>query len=223
MVLLSRAEYLTTYDSLRTVTLPRIHPRILLKTHKDFSGAGLYESHFAYHSPGGGIANAIKRVWASTWNPEAYYARQRAGIDQATVRMGILVHPSYRKEESTGVVYYHGPNDIEISVNDGNENVHNPRIAGLTPESHRFLDGKHSFTPSSCFALSGKDILSSKDRKKLQTLLDIVVPNFQAFHAKHKVTSVDIEFKVMERRDSSGDKEEVVMLKQIRPLSSTSP
>lgn len=198
---------------------------------KDFSGAGLYESHFAYYSPGGGIAskseediaNAIKRVWASTWNPEAYYARQRAGIDQATVRMGILVHPSYRKEESTGVVYYHGPNDIEISVNDGNENVQNPRIAGLTPESHRFLDGKHSFTPSSCFALSGKDILSSKDRKKLQTLLDIVVPNFQAFHAKHKVTSVDIEFKVMERRDSSGDKEDVVMLKQIRPLSSTSP
>ncbi len=197
----------------------------------DFSGAGLYESHSAYYSPGGGfaskseedIANALKRVWASTWNPEAYHARQRVGIDQESARMGILVHPSYRKEESTGVVYYHGPNDIEIAVNDGNENVQNPRIAGLTPEMHRLLDGNYSFTPSSCFALSGKDILSSSDRKKLRTLLEIIVPKFQTFHAKHKVTSVDIEFKVMERRHPDGDTEDVVILKQIRPLAAKSP
>lgn len=197
---------------------------------KDFSGAGLYESHSALYTPGQGIgskseediAYAMKRVWASVWKPEAYYARQRAGIDQESVRMGILVHPSYRKEESTGVIYVHGPNDIEISVNDGNENVQNPRVAGLTPERHRYLDGKHTMTTSSCFALSGKDILSAKDRKKVNALLEIVVPKFQAFHTKQKVVGVDIEFKVMEVPDSSGDTKDVVMFKQIRPLAKTS-
>ncbi len=194
---------------------------------RDFSGAGLYESHFAFYEANHGfasnseedISNAIKRVWASLWKPEAYQARQRASIDQSSVRMGILVHPSYRKEESTGVIYYHGPHNIEIAVNAGNENVQNPRIAGLTPEMHRITSADaHQISPSSCFALSGETILSRNDQKKLMTLLEVAVPKFQAYQKAPPGSGVDIEFKVMEVPDGDGGKDDVVMFKQIRPL-----
>jgi pyruvate,water dikinase len=199
---------------------------------KDFSGAGLYESHFAYYSFDEGrsvmgdaffenrtnVARAIKKVWASLWKAEAYQAREQAGIVQQSVRMAILVHPSYRKEESTGVIFYYAPNDIEIVVNKGNVNVQNPSIAGLTPEMHRITDG-HSIDHSSRFSLSEDVILSSNDRKQLMELLNGVVPKFRQLYPNQEISGVDIEFKVLEIVDADGDEKDVVMFKQIRPLA----
>ena len=191
-----------------------------------FSGAGLYESHAVYFQMGrslasnhDAVAGAIKQVWASVWKPEAYHAREQAGILQQSVRMGILVHPSYRKEESTGVVYYHGPNDIEIAVNKGNANVQNPEIAGLVPEFHRITHDGHEVAPSSCHALSEEVILSKKDRKQLMTLLNGVIPKFRELYSDLGPSDIDIEFKVLELPDGKGDEKDVVMLKQIRPLA----
>ncbi|MCB1100122.1 MAG: hypothetical protein KDN22_31450 [Verrucomicrobiae bacterium] len=198
----------------------------------EFSGAGLYESHPAIYTLSGArgdydiaeanqraVAYAMKRVWASLWNAEAYFARQRAGIVQETVRMGILVHPSYRSEESTGVVFRYAANDIEIVVNKGKENVQNPRIAGLTPEMHRITDGPDQISHSSRYAISRKVILSEKDRGKLMGLIDSVVPKFQALYPEQGIAGVDVEFKMMEVPKSDGGKKDVAMLKQIRPLA----
>lgn len=201
-----------------------------------FSGAGLYESHAAEYIYEGvatsfgqrerieqvnrqRVGRAMKEVWASVWKDEAYWARERAGLVQGSVRMGILVHPSYRQEESTGVVFYYGEEDIEIAVNDGNENVQNPRIAGLTPEQHRITGEGSEVAISSAFALSRERILSKNDRKQLRGLLEIVVPKFRALYADQGVEGADLEFKVMEFEDASGDERDVVMLKQIRPLA----
>ena len=204
---------------------------------KDFSGAGLYESHFAFYTyqqenrsrtrayneatqaSREGIATAMRSVWASLWNAEAYFARERAGIVQETVRMGILVHPSYRKEESTGVVFYYAPNDVEIAINKGNENVQNPRIAGLTPEMHRITDATDEITHSSRYSISETVILSKNDRSKLMNLLDHVIPKFQNLYPDRGVSSVDIEFKVLELTDGDEGEKDVVFLKQIRPLA----
>ena len=203
---------------------------------KDFSGAGLYESHFAYYAYGVGpaadrsrhkvnqnnVAAAIKRVWASLWKAEAYRAREQAGIAQETVRMGILVHPSYRKEESTGVVFHYAPDDIEIVVNKGNENVQNPGIAGLTPEMHRITDQSQSIDFSSRYALSEDVILSARDQQQLMELLNGVIPKFKALYPDQGIAGVDVEFKVLEVPDpegGEGNEKDVVMLKQIRPLA----
>jgi hypothetical protein len=136
--------------------------------------------------------------------------------------MGILVHPSYRKEESTGVVFYYSPEDIEIAAIGGNENVQNPTIAGLTPEMHRISDIGYRRTPSSRYALSEKKVLSQKDRQQLMSLLDDVVPKFQALYQDQQVAGVDVEFKVLELPDPEGEERDVVMLKQIRPLAARS-
>ncbi|MDB4527144.1 PEP/pyruvate-binding domain-containing protein [bacterium] len=192
---------------------------------QDFSGAGLYESHHAFYTygnPTDTVSHAIRAVWASAWKSEAYQARKLAGLIQETVRMGVLVHPSYRKEESTGVVFYYSPDDIEIVANAGNENVQNPTNAGLAPEMHRISESGYARTPSSRYALSKKKILSQKDRKQLMSLLEKVVPKFQALYADQQVAGVDVEFKVLELPDSKGDQRDVVMLKQIRPLTARS-
>lgn len=201
---------------------------------KEFSGAGLYESHPAYYvyqtngSSGRraraenlrAVGEAIKMVWASLWKAEAYQARKQAGIAQDTVRMGILVHPSYRKEESTGVVFYYASDDIEIVANKGNENVQNPSIAGLTPEMHRVTkNGERQMTPTSRYSLSEKEVLSSKDRKQLMKLLKGVIPKFRDVYPEQGIAGVDVEFKVLEVPDGEGDEKDVVMLKQIRPLA----
>ncbi|NCF86516.1 MAG: hypothetical protein GWQ05_05380 [Verrucomicrobiaceae bacterium] len=189
---------------------------------QDFSGAGLYESHHAFYTygnPTDTVSHSIRAVWASVWKPEAYQARKQAGIVQETVRMGILVYPIYRKEESTGVVFYYSPDDIAIVANADNENVQNPTIAGLAPEMHRISESGYARTPSSRYALSKKKILSQKDRQQLMSLLEGVVPKFQALYADQQVAGVDVEFKVLELPDPTGKERDVVMLKQIRPLA----
>ena len=54
------------------------------------------------------------------------------------------------------------------------------------------------------------------------SLLEKVVPKFQALYADQQVAGVDVEFKVLELPDSKGDQRDVVMLKQIRPLTARS-
>ncbi len=71
---------------------------------KGFSGAGLYESKTGIvNDSAKSVANAVKKVWASTWNYNAFAERELFGINQETVAMGILVHRSYPNETANGV------------------------------------------------------------------------------------------------------------------------
>ena len=63
----------------------------------NFSGAGLYSTvpNARGSEP---ILEAIKTVWASIWNFEAYEARDRAGVDYSTLFMAVLIQEGVNSE-----------------------------------------------------------------------------------------------------------------------------
>lgn len=80
---------------------------------REFSGAGLYTSAGASLASGpAAIENAVKVVWASTFNPAAFIERDFYRVDQTQVRMAVLIHPSFEDELANGVA---------ITINDYSE------------------------------------------------------------------------------------------------------
>jgi len=69
-----------------------------------FSGAGLYTSEGVDADElSGGVADAVRTVWASLYERRAYEEREFAGVDQSAVAMAVLVHPAYSSERVNGV------------------------------------------------------------------------------------------------------------------------
>lgn len=79
----------------------------------NFSGAGLYDTVPNVRGDEA-VIEAVKAVWASLWNFEAYEARERAGIDHAKVFMAVLVQEGVNSE-SSGVMITTDPFDKENS------------------------------------------------------------------------------------------------------------
>jgi rifampicin phosphotransferase len=77
----------------------------------NFSGAGLYTTVPNVRGDNELIA-AIKTVWASLWNFEAYEARERANIDHSKVYMAVLLQEGINSE-SSGVMISTDPFDTE--------------------------------------------------------------------------------------------------------------
>ncbi|MFA9391275.1 MAG: PEP/pyruvate-binding domain-containing protein [Prolixibacteraceae bacterium] len=70
-----------------------------------FNGAGLYDSKTGIvDDEEKSVADAIREVWASLWNYQAFEERDFFRIDQKTVAMGILVHRSFPTESANGVL-----------------------------------------------------------------------------------------------------------------------
>ncbi|MFN7947121.1 MAG: PEP/pyruvate-binding domain-containing protein [Blastocatellia bacterium] len=72
----------------------------------DFSGAGLYTSVPNVRPDGQSYApllEAIKTVWASLWNYEAYEARESAGLNHAAVYASVLIQEGMNAD-SAGVL-----------------------------------------------------------------------------------------------------------------------
>ncbi len=70
----------------------------------DFSGAGLYTSAGADLARGPqAVEDAMKVVWASAWNQQAFVERDFYRVDHARVRMALLVHPAMPDEMANGV------------------------------------------------------------------------------------------------------------------------
>lgn len=65
----------------------------------NFSGAGIYSSAPNLRADDQ-LIDGIKFVWASTWNFEAYEARERAGIDHMKVFMAVLIQEGINSESS---------------------------------------------------------------------------------------------------------------------------
>jgi hypothetical protein len=92
-----------------------------------FNGAGLYDSFSACLAddldddelgpsacdPGEanerGVCRALRRVWASLWNPKAYDERAFYGIDPAQVAMGVLVNERSEAELANMVAFSGNP------------------------------------------------------------------------------------------------------------------
>ena len=101
----------------------------------DFSGAGLYTSVPNVRPDGQNYAallEAIKTVWASLWNYEAYEARESAGLNHAAVyasvliqegmnadAAGVLITTNIFDHEDRGAVYINAKRGLGIRVVEG--------------------------------------------------------------------------------------------------------
>jgi hypothetical protein len=77
----------------------------------NFSGAGIHSS-VPNVKGDHQLMEAIKTVWASLWNFEAYEARERAGIDHGQVYMAVLIQEGINAD-SAGVMLTTDPYDRE--------------------------------------------------------------------------------------------------------------
>jgi rifampicin phosphotransferase len=77
----------------------------------NFSGAGLYTTVPNVRGDQE-LIDAIRKVWASLWNFEAYEARERAGVDHSKIFMAVLLQEGINSE-SSGVMISTDPFDAE--------------------------------------------------------------------------------------------------------------
>jgi phosphoenolpyruvate synthase/pyruvate phosphate dikinase len=78
-----------------------------------FSGAGLYSTVPNVRGENE-LIEAIKTVWASLWNFEAYEFRERANVDHSKIFMAVLLQEGINSE-SSGVMISTDPFDKENS------------------------------------------------------------------------------------------------------------
>ncbi|MBV9923687.1 MAG: PEP/pyruvate-binding domain-containing protein [Acidobacteria bacterium] len=77
----------------------------------NFNGAGLYDT-VPNVKDDEKLVEAVKTVWASLWNFEAYEARERANIDHSKAYMGVLVQEGVNAD-SAGVMITTDPFDSD--------------------------------------------------------------------------------------------------------------
>ncbi len=77
----------------------------------NFSGAGLYTTVPNVREEAQ-LIEAIKTVWASLWNFEAYEARERGAVDHSKIFMAVLIQEGINSE-SSGVMITTDPFDNE--------------------------------------------------------------------------------------------------------------
>ena len=77
----------------------------------NFSGAGLYTTVPNVRGDQE-LIDAVRKVWASLWNFEAYEARERAGVDHSKIYMAVLLQEGINSE-SSGVIISTDPFDPE--------------------------------------------------------------------------------------------------------------
>jgi phosphoenolpyruvate synthase/pyruvate phosphate dikinase len=75
----------------------------------NFSGAGLYTTVPNVRGEEQ-MVEAVRKVWASLWNFEAYEARERAGVDHSKTYMAVLIQDGINSE-SSGVMITADPYD----------------------------------------------------------------------------------------------------------------
>jgi phosphoenolpyruvate synthase/pyruvate phosphate dikinase len=79
----------------------------------NFNGAGLYSTVPNVRGDDQ-LVEAIKTVWASVWNFEAYEARERAGIEHTKIFMAVLIQEGINSE-SSGVMITADPFNREVN------------------------------------------------------------------------------------------------------------
>lgn len=195
-----------------------------------FSGAGLYTSAGATPSDGdAALANAIKVVWASTWNLQAFVERDFYRIDQTQVRMGVLMHPAMTNELANGVavtINEFADNRPAYYINGqlGEVSVTNPTGLAI-PEQLLyytwFESPEYEVITRSSLVEDRPDwpdypsLLSETELEKLASYLAAIHDHFKALAAPDPDFAMDVEWKLAPGR--------VMYVKQARPLVRKEP
>jgi hypothetical protein len=204
-----------------------------------FNGAGLYDSFtgcYADDADGDdagpsacdpsepkerGVCRALRKVWASLWNPKAYDERAFYSIDPSRVAMAVLVNERSATEAANMVAFSGNPlarGDARYLVNAqvGELPVVSPE-PGMWPEQDLLsLDAgkvvKIERALSSSQVSAGQQVLSDEQLSELGGYLDQVATDypFDIVAPKGRTLLVDTEWKLMP--DHS------LRVKQVRPF-----
>jgi len=192
----------------------------------EFSGAGLYTSAGASADEGRErISDAIRVVWASAWNHQAFVEREFYRVAHASVRMGILVHPAFEHEEANGVaitINEFADNRPAFFINSqmGEVSVTNPTGQAI-PEQLLYYTWYEEpeyevITRSSLVAQQtnwpgGLGVLTDAELDELAGLLERIHNHFRPLYPPRDDFAMDVEFKLTAGRH--------IVIKQARPLA----
>ncbi len=192
----------------------------------EFSGAGLYTSTGASADEGSEkIADAIRVVWASAWNQQAFVEREFYRVQHDGVRMGVLVHPAFKKEQANGVavtINEFAENRPAFFINSqiGEVSVTNP-TGQAVPEQILYYTWYEEpeyevITRSSLVAQEenwpgGLSVLTEAELAELAGLLERIHNHFRPLYPPRADFAMDVEFKLIPGRQ--------IVIKQARPLA----
>jgi rifampicin phosphotransferase len=130
----------------------------------NFSGAGLYST--APNVRGDDqLLDAIRFVWASVWNFEAYEARERAGVEHTKIFMAVLIQEGINSE-SSGVMITTDPFNREVSLdNQGSIYISAKRGLGMKVVEGQKLAEQVVFRPRA----NAVQVLTRSDEDSLLT------------------------------------------------------
>ena len=175
-----------------------------------FSGAGLYTSKSGeWDATGEDIADSIKKVWASVWNPRAWEEREYWGISHTDVGMALLVNPTYDNEQANGVAITANLFDASglepafyINVQQGEASVVLPEDGVTTDQILYYYQSPGQpvvYIRHSNLVPAGETVLSNAELYELGTALAAIHAHFlPAYGRSGGFYAMDTEFKITE-------------------------
>ncbi len=186
----------------------------------EFNGAGLYSSKsgricddLETCEPLDGkrkpLSMALKKVWASLFNLNAFLAYKEFGIDPLKVAMGVLVNPFHSEVQANGVAVTISSGRYQITSQKDLIEVTNPD-PGFRPEMVTlFLDSNvfyHSIEQTSSLLPVGWTVLSRHEYHDLALALDRVYKLYRTY------VQLPLDFEWLKLKTGQ------VVLTQVRPI-----
>lgn len=192
-----------------------------------FAAAGLYTSAGADLADGPqAVENAMKVVFASAWNQQAFVERDFYRVDHRRVRMALLVHPAMPDELANGVAvtineFAENRPAFYINAQLGEVSVTNP--TGLAvPEQLLWYtwyeEPEYEVITRSSLVAAAPDwptypaVLGEAELERLAEYLTAIHNHFKVLVGSDPNFAMDVEWKLGPGR--------VVVIKQARPLVS---
>lgn len=209
-----------------------------------FTGAGLYESHSgckaddqdadelgpslcnASKAKERGVFRAIRKVYASFYEDNAFLERLRRGVDESAVGMAILVHYSFPDEQelANGVATVQRPDvgtQLTLVTQKGAVSVANPDSTAEPEVADVYVSTQDVYTTitqrSSLVPLGGTVLELPGDYDVLSRLLVDVAERYKVVHPELDRFVLDFEYKKVEPAE--------LVVKQVRriPLPGLEP
>lgn len=189
-----------------------------------FNGAGLYTSKSAQaRSTVRPIAEALARVWASTYSFRAFEERRLFNVDETKVAMAVLIHRGFPGEEANGVAITKNVVDPSrfgyyVNAQVGEISIVNPE-GDFVPEQLLYK----AFVPPEVTVLArssvtaGMPVMSEDEVFRLACVIGAAHNRFRDHYADvidPKDFALDVEFKI------DGPNRQV-WIKQARPYIGT--